>query len=259
MNKKALALTVLLATDVLAQSELERLGGGPGGVPQGGAWSAERAGKRRRKAAAPSPAASPAPQASASPAEADDDEAPDISWANGLLSVECENVHIGEFLLELHRQTSIPIHLEPGVEHKVTAKFTGLRLERALPMLFPEGTWQLVRKPGTALRADDGIAGLVIRPQNAAGKARVGGMNFGPAFEIPGEPAASAPPPGDLPVEASVEPPPPVTASASVEPAPVVTAPAVVASVAPAPAPTPDGDAPRKKIEELLEKRKSKK
>lgn len=261
MNMKAVALTVLLFADAFAQGELERLGGGPGGVPQKGAWSAERAGNapRRRKHASPAPAASPAPQPSA--ASAEENEAPDITWTNGLLSVDCENVHIGEFLLELNRQTSIPIRLEPGVDHRVTAKFTALRLERALPMLFPEGTWQVVRKANTALRADDGVAGLVIRPANAAGKARVGGMNFGPAFEIPGE-VATASPAGDLPVDAKVEPPPPVTASPDPSPAPSVAASVEASAPATSSAPSPiadDGTAPRKKIADLLEQRRTKK
>lgn len=208
MNMEAVrhtALTAVIAVFIslapapaCAQGELERLGGGPGGVPQGNprqsSFFDERAGTHARKhpAPPPSPVASPA-----APAPEPDDataDAPAVEWSEGLLSVDCERVPAGDFLIEFNRQTGIPVRLEPGVKHRVTATFRNLRLERALPLLLPAGSWQLVRKPNTALRASDAIAGLVVHPPSDEGtgpapyaKAKVGGMNFGPAFEVPGE------------------------------------------------------------------------
>ena len=247
----AFAVLVSLAGSACApscrgQGELERLGGGPGGV-QGGFFN-ERAGTpvRLRHASAASPAPSPAP---APIADDESDDAPDIKWNAGLLSVDCENEHIGDFLMEFHRQTGIPVRLEPGVETRVTASFHNLGLERALPILFSAGTWQLVRKPNTALRAPDAYAGLVVRPANTGGTAQVGGMNFGPAFDVPGQVHAAANTVGNIPVETGTEP------AAAAEPEPAAAATSAPATTAPA----PGSEESRRRIAELLDQRLKKK
>lgn len=287
MNMKApiaALLVTLLAVSVAptparAQTELERLGGGPGGVPQQNprfGFFNERAGNklrtRSKRATAPSTApASPSPAAEEEAAQ----EPPDIEWKGGLISVSCDDTHIGDFLLEFNRQTGISVHLEPGIDQRVSADFKNLRLERALPMLFPEGTWELVRKPNTALRAEGGIAGLVVHPPSATcaqggAKAKVGGMNFGPAFDIPGSPATAATPAsGDIPVEmgdASVAPPhlsiDGVTRTApSASPSASPSAETRVGSAASAqPAsPEPGSEDARRRIADLLDEKQKKK
>lgn len=279
MNTKAVQLLVsaallsVLAAPAMAQGELERLGGGPGGVPQvnprlGGFFN-ERAGPRTRPSVTPTPAAFASPAAE-SPEEASD-ETPDIAWNAGLVSVEADRVPAGDFLMEFNRQTGIPVRLEPGVTHRVTATFKNLRLERALPILFPAGGWLLVRKPNTALRDPNAYAGLVVHPpvervngvpvQHASqhqpprhwAKAKVGGMNFGPAFEVPGEPAPSASPAaiGEITVDES-------------DADPRITVPATGAHAGTTPASTPSplatsDDASRRRIAELVEQKLKKK
>ena len=129
MNMKApiaALLVTLLAVSVAptparAQTELERLGGGPGGVPQQNprfGFFNERAGNklrtRSKRATAPSTApASPSPAAEEEAAQ----EPPDIEWKGGLISVSCDDTHIGDFLLEFNREFTTKLK-DLGIRHE---------------------------------------------------------------------------------------------------------------------------------------------
>jgi hypothetical protein len=198
------ALALACAGDTCAQTELERLGGGPGGVPQ---WPGsartffnERSGERP-KPRQPRPAA---------PVEDEDDDT-EIAWRAGLIAVQAHHVPASQFFLEFHRATGIPVRLDPGAPSHVSANIPVMRLATALSLILPKNSYRLVRRDNVPLNAPDEFVGLVVGPVQTSpadaapgGKPVIGATVIGTPFAVPGEtPHVDAP---ALPIEPSPEP-----------------------------------------------------
>ena len=259
----ALVWLSLVPAPLSAQSELERLGGGPGGVPQGnphnGGFFNERQGMHPRASASPAGAPSVTAVTPGEESEGESGEQPiTVQWKNGLLTVDADNVPTAALFLEFTNVTKISVKINPGSIPRVTAHVKNLRIERALAMFLPERTWRIVRKPNTALRADDAILGIVITPalppgstENPVAAAMNGATNIGPTFEGPGAETT-----GSLPVETSHEPDMPPNAQtpslATTTQTVSVTMPRMDPSI------TTDLDVARRRIADLVEQNKKK-
>lgn len=261
MRTELAAFVVLaVAGPLAAQTELERLGGGPGGVPQwpGGQrqFFQERSGVQRR----------PRPHQAGQQVVEETEDAPlSIGWRQNLLTVAADGVPASIFFLELNRVTGIPVRLDPGNERTVTAAFRDIRIERALATILPAGQCTLVRRENRPVNAPDSIVGIVVKtPPLAPGETApaqrpvIGAIHFGPHFAVPGDPPPSPAAPAiaedtsDEKSESEPSGPPPVaSAAAAVSGA----APAIADPEAPERAATRDANEVRRRMQELVEQR----